>query len=84
MSGSWVALGTLIAVTRAPVWPVDNSGCRRLPDGEDQIADIVLGGGFICKTGQDRPMWCRLLDAGGLKLEYANTNWIHYDFDWSN
>jgi len=51
--------------------------------GEDQIADIVLGSGFIWKTGQCGVGSFRV-DAGGLKLEYANTNWIHYDFDWSN
>lgn len=51
--------------------------------GEDQIVDIVLGAGFIWKTGR-----CGVgsfnAQAEGLSLDFKDSNWIHYDFDWSN
>ncbi len=51
--------------------------------GEDHQAQIVLPDGFIWKKGE-----CGIgtfeIEAEGLHLDYADTNWIAYEFDWSN
>ncbi len=51
--------------------------------GEPHQAAIVLEDGFIWKRGE-----CGVgsfkVDAADLRLDYKNTNWILYDFDWSN
>jgi hypothetical protein len=51
--------------------------------GERHEASIVLNGGFIWSTGQ-----CGVGDfdasAEGLSLSFKDTNWIFYEFDWSN
>jgi hypothetical protein len=51
--------------------------------GEPHQAAISLDDGFIWKRGE-----CGVgsfkVDAGELHLDYHNTNWILYDFDWSN
>jgi hypothetical protein len=51
--------------------------------GEPHQAAISLNDGFIWKLGE-----CGVgsfkVDAGELHLDYHNTNWILYDFDWSN
>lgn len=51
--------------------------------GEEHQAIVDLPDGFIwtrgqCGTGSFRAK------AGGLSLEFDNTNWILYDFDWTN
>ena len=51
--------------------------------GEEHRAIVDLPEGFIwtrgeCGTGSFRA------EAGGLSLEFENTNWILYDFDWTN
>jgi hypothetical protein len=51
--------------------------------GEPHQAAISLNDGFIWKLGE-----CGVgsfkVDAGDLHLDYHDTNWILYDFDWSN
>ncbi|TMD93066.1 MAG: DUF1326 domain-containing protein [Chloroflexi bacterium] len=51
--------------------------------GEDNIVDIALQHGFIWKLGQ-----CGVgsfhAAAEGLDLSFKDSNWILYDFDWSN
>jgi hypothetical protein len=51
--------------------------------GEPHQAAISLNDGFIWKRGE-----CGVgsfkVDAGEVHLDYHNTNWILYDFDWSN
>jgi hypothetical protein len=51
--------------------------------GEPHQAAIALNDGFIWKRGE-----CGVgsfkVDAADLHLSYKNTNWILYDFDWSN
>ncbi len=51
--------------------------------GEDHGVSIVLDEGFIWKTGQ-----CGQGDfevqAEGIHFAFQDTNWILYDFDWSN
>jgi hypothetical protein len=51
--------------------------------GEDNIVDIVLGTGFIWKKGECGQGSFRV-EAEGIKLDFQNTNWIHYEFDWGN
>ncbi len=51
--------------------------------GEDNIVDIVLGTGFIWKKGECGQGTFNV-EAEGIKLQYENTNWIRYEFDWSN
>lgn len=51
--------------------------------GEEHLAIVDLPEGFIwtrghCGTGSFRA------EAGGLSLQFENTNWILYDFDWTN
>jgi hypothetical protein len=51
--------------------------------GERHEASILLQDGFIWSTGQ-----CGVGDfeasAEGVSLSFKNTNWIFYEFDWSN
>lgn len=51
--------------------------------GEPHQAAIALDDGFIWKRGE-----CGVgsfkVDAADLHLNYKDTNWILYDFDWSN
>jgi hypothetical protein len=51
--------------------------------GEPHQAAISLNEGFIWKRGE-----CGVgsfkVDAGEVHLDYHDTNWILYDFDWSN
>lgn len=51
--------------------------------GEPHQAAISLNDGFIWKHGE-----CGVgsfkVDAGEVHLDYHDTNWILYDFDWSN
>ena len=51
--------------------------------GEKHEADISLPDGFIWKKGE-----CGVgsfkVSAEGIDLDYKDTNWILYDFDWNN
>lgn len=51
--------------------------------GEDHLAAIVLEHGFIWKRGE-----CGQgtfdVEAEGIHLNFENSNWILYEFDWSN
>ena len=51
--------------------------------GKRHEADINLAEGFIWKKGE-----CGVgsfkVSAEGVKLDYKDTNWILYDFDWNN
>lgn len=51
--------------------------------GEDTIVDIALEHGFIWKRGECGVGTFRA-GAEGLDLEFRDSNWIHYDFEWSN
>lgn len=51
--------------------------------GEDNNVDIELESGFIWKRGRCGQGSFRV-EAEGIKLDFENTNWIHYDFDWHN
>jgi hypothetical protein len=51
--------------------------------GEPHQAQIVLPEGFIWKKGE-----CGIgsfqVEAEGMRLDFTDTNWIFYEFDWSN
>lgn len=51
--------------------------------GEDHSAIVELPDGFIWTRGECGQGTFRA-DAGGLSLSFEKTNWIMYDFDWSN
>jgi hypothetical protein len=51
--------------------------------GEDHLVSIVIDGGFIWTEGR-----CGQgsfdVAAEGVNLSFQDSNWIYYDFDWSN
>ncbi|HTM02274.1 MAG TPA: DUF1326 domain-containing protein [Vicinamibacterales bacterium] len=51
--------------------------------GEEHFATVELADGFIWKRG-DCGQGSFHAKAGGLSLSFDKTNWILYDFDWSN
>ena len=51
--------------------------------GEDDFAAIVLEHVFIWKSG-DCGQGTFDVEAEGIHLTFENTNWILYDFDWTN
>ena len=51
--------------------------------GEEHLATVELADGFIWKRG-DCGQGSFNAKAGGLSLSFDKTNWILYDFDWSN
>ncbi len=51
--------------------------------GEDHYAAIVLDTGFIWTRG-DCGQGTFHVEAEGLDLSFENSNWIYYDFDWTN
>jgi len=51
--------------------------------GEDHRVAIVLEEGFIWKRG-DCGQGSFDVDAEGIHLSFKDTNWILYDFDWTN
>ena len=51
--------------------------------GEEHLANVDLPDGFIWKRGQCGQGSFQA-KAGPLSLDYDKTNWILYDFDWSN
>jgi hypothetical protein len=51
--------------------------------GDEHRANVELPGGFIWTRGECGQGTFRA-KAGGLNLSFEKTNWILYDFDWSN
>lgn len=51
--------------------------------GEDHRVAIVIDGGFIWTRGECGQGSFRV-DAEGVSLSFEDSNWILYDFDWSN
>ena len=51
--------------------------------GEEHFATVELADGFIWKRGECGQGSFNA-KAGGLSLAFDKTNWILYDFDWSN
>lgn len=51
--------------------------------GEDHLVSIVLDQGFIWKQG-DCGQGSFSVQAEGIDLSFEDSNWILYDFDWTN
>ena len=51
--------------------------------GEDHAAAIVLETGFIWTRG-DCGQGSFNVEAEGITLDFTDSNWIYYDFDWTN
>ncbi len=51
--------------------------------GEDTIVNVELPQGFIWKKGEAGQGSFRV-SASGLSLAFDKTNWIYYQYDWSN
>lgn len=51
--------------------------------GEDHGVAIVLDSGFIWKRG-DCGQGSFEVEAEGIHLDFTDSNWIYYDFDWTN
>jgi hypothetical protein len=51
--------------------------------GEEHGVAIVLDEGFIWKRG-DCGQGSFEVEAEGIHLSFQDTNWILYDFDWTN
>jgi hypothetical protein len=51
--------------------------------GEDHLVSIVLDQGFIWKQG-DCGQGTFEVEAEGIHMSFKDSNWILYDFDWTN
>ncbi|UTI63311.1 DUF1326 domain-containing protein [Paraconexibacter antarcticus] len=51
--------------------------------GEDHLVSIVLNQGFIWKQG-DCGQGTFEVEAEGIHMSFKDSNWILYDFDWTN
>ena len=51
--------------------------------GEDNIVNVDLPHGFIWKRGEAGQGTLRAV-AAGLSVASEKTNWIYYNYDWSN
>ena len=51
--------------------------------GEEHAVTIDLGQGFIWKRG-DVGQGSFQFEAEGVAMDFADSNWIYYDFDWTN
>lgn len=51
--------------------------------GEDHLVNVDLPQGFIWRKGEVGRGSFRA-EAAGLSVAADNTNWIHYEYDWSN
>jgi len=51
--------------------------------GEDHQVAIVLDTGFIWSRGECGQGTFRV-EAEGITLDFSDSNWIYYDFDWTN
>lgn len=52
-------------------------------NGEEHLAEVVLPSGFIWKRGECG-QGSFSASAHGVSVASENSNWIYYDFDWSN
>ncbi len=59
------------------------SSLRNPVTGEEHAVAIDLGEGFIWKRG-DCGQGSFHVEAEGVSLDFSDSNWIYYDFDWSN
>lgn len=69
---------------RAPgVGEAKGTSLKNPVTGEDHQAAIVLDTGFIWSRG-DCGQGSFRVEAEGISLDFSDSNWIYYDFDWTN
>ena len=69
---------------RAPgVGEAKGTSLKNPVTGEEHQAAIVLETGFIWSRG-DCGQGSFRVEAEGISLDFSDSNWIYYDFDWTN
>lgn len=69
---------------RAPgVGEAKGASLKNPVTGEDHQVAIVLDTGFIWSRG-DCGQGTFHVEAEGITLDFSDSNWIYYDFDWTN
>ena len=80
---SFEGTGVTATMTAEGVGRASGDTFKNPVTGEPHQAQIVLPDGFIWKKGE-----CGVgtfeVEAEGIRLDYTDTNWIFYEFDWSN
>jgi hypothetical protein len=75
--------GVKVTMTAEGVGSATGDTFKNPVTGEPHQAQIVLPDGFIWTKGE-----CGIgtfqVEAEGMRLDFADTNWIYYEFDWSN
>jgi len=80
---SFEGTGVKATMTAKGVGNATGDSLKNPVTGEPHQAQIVLPDGFIWTKGE-----CGVgtfqVEAEGVRLDYTDTNWIYYEFDWSN
>jgi hypothetical protein len=80
---SFDGTGVKATMTAEGVGHATGDSLKNPVTGEPHQAQIVLPDGFIWTKGE-----CGVgtfqVEAEGVRLDYTDTNWIYYEFDWSN
>lgn len=75
--------GVKVEMTAEGVGRAKGDAFKNPVTGEEHQAQIVLPDGFIWRKGE-----CGVgtfeVKADGIHLDFSDTNWIFYEFDWSN
>jgi hypothetical protein len=80
---SFEGIGVKATMTADGVGSGTGDSFKNPVTGEEHRAQIVLPDGFIWKKG-DCGVGTFQVDAESIHLDYTDTNWIYYEFDWSN
>jgi hypothetical protein len=77
------ATGVTATMTAEGVGRATGDTFKNPVTGEPHFANIDLPDGFIWTKGE-----CGIgtfqVEAEGIRLDFTDTNWIYYEFDWSN
>jgi hypothetical protein len=80
---SFDGAGVTATMTAEGVGRATGDNFKNPVTGEPHQAQIVLPDGFIWTKGE-----CGIgtfqVEAEGIRLDFTDTNWIFYEFDWSN
>ena len=80
---SFEGIGVQATMTAEGVGSGRGDSFKNPVTGETHRAQIVLPDGFIWTKG-DCGVGTFQVDAAGIHLDFTDTNWIYYEFDWSN
>lgn len=75
--------GVKVEMTAEGVGRAKGDSFKNPVTGEEHLAQIVLPDGFIWRRG-DCGVGTFEVEAAGIHLDFADTNWISYEFNWSN